>query len=93
MPTRNVNLSEQQAKFIRQSIGDGRYRNASEVVRAGLRVLEHNERQDKLKLQALRRLTKQAFDDIDRGRFEAVDPDRLDEFIARVDSTARASRT
>jgi antitoxin ParD1/3/4 len=92
MPTRNVNLSQQQARFIRSSIDDGRYRNASEVVRAGLRVLEQNEQQDKLKLRALRRLAKQGFDDIDRGRFEAVDSGGLDQFMSRMDAKARPSR-
>jgi antitoxin ParD1/3/4 len=93
MPTKNVNLSEQQSKFIRQSIDAGRYRNASEVVRAGLRLLEQHTRQDKLKLQTLRRLAKDAFDEIDRGDFEIVDPENLDEFIAKVDAKARASKS
>src|SRR6185437_13748151 len=51
MPTRNVNLSEQQAKFIRKSVDQGRFRNSSEVVRAGLRLLEQQELQEKLKLK------------------------------------------
>jgi len=38
--------------FIAQQIADGRYASASEVVRAGLRMLEANEQ----KLSALRRL-------------------------------------
>ena len=93
MPTQNVNLSEQQVAFIRQGIDQGRYRNASEVVRAGLRMLAQSEQEDKLKLRALRRLAKQAFGDIDRGRFEAVDPDRLEEFMAKVDTKIRASKS
>jgi antitoxin ParD1/3/4 len=90
MPTKNVNLSRQQDRFIRQSIDGGRYRNASEVVRAGLRVLEQNEREDKLKLKTLRRLAKQAFDEIDQGKFQTVEPGGLDEFMAQVDARARA---
>jgi len=93
MPTRNVNLSDQQAKFIRRSIGKGRYRNASEVVRAGLRLLEQREQEDKLKLDALRRLGNGAFDEIDRGQFEAVAVDGIDRFMARVEANARASRS
>jgi len=89
MPTKNVNLSKQQSRFIRQSIDGGRYRNASEVVRAGLRVLEQNEREDKLKLRALRRLAKQAFDDIDQGKFQTVEPGGLDAFMAQVDARVR----
>lgn len=91
MPTQNVNLSEQQAHFIRQSIGHGRYRNASEVVRAGLRLLEYQERQDALKLKLLRRLANDAFAEIDRGEFHTVDPNDLDEFLDRL-SPAQAKR-
>lgn len=92
MPTRNVNLSEQQTKFIRKRIENGGYRNASEIVRAGLRLLEQQEKQDHLKLKTLRRLTTAAFDEIDRGEFEAVDPAGIDQFIERVDARARASK-
>ena len=43
MPTQNVNLPDFQAKFIQKRIKAGRYKNASEVVRAGLRLLEQHE--------------------------------------------------
>jgi antitoxin ParD1/3/4 len=92
MPTQNVNLSEQQAKFIRKSIDGGRYRNASEVVRAALRDLEQTERENALKLRTLRRLAKQAFDDIDRGEFELVEPSQLDQFMARRDTAVREAK-
>jgi antitoxin ParD1/3/4 len=92
MPTQNVNLSDRQSKFIRQSVDGGRYRNASEVVRAGLRALEQSEREDKLKLQTLRRLAKQAFDEIDRGEFVEVDPDDIEEFVAKIAAEARKSK-
>jgi len=46
-----------------------------------------------LKLRALRRIAKLAFDDIDKGRFAIVDPDRLDDFMTRVDPKARASKS
>jgi antitoxin ParD1/3/4 len=92
MPTQNINLSEKQAAFVRQSIHGGRYRSASEVLRAGLRLLEQQERQDTLKLKILRRLATDAFDEIDRGKFETVDPDNLDDLLARVDTKARTSK-
>ncbi len=93
MPTQNVNLSEQQAKFIRQSVGGGQYRNASEVVRAGLRVLEQNEREDRIKLQTLRRLAKQAFDDIDNGKYVDVGPGGLEEFMDKLEAKARRKKS
>jgi antitoxin ParD1/3/4 len=93
MPTRNVNLSQQQAAFIRQRIDEGQYRNASEVVRAGLRMLEQHEQEEKLKLRALKRLATESFAEIDRGEFQSVEPGSLDRFIAKLDAAARTSKS
>ena len=43
MPTRNVNLTTELDGFITSRVQSGRYENASEVVRAALRVLEREE--------------------------------------------------
>ncbi len=48
MPTRNVVLTDHQAALIEQLVASGRYQNASEVLRAGLRLLEHRERMEAL---------------------------------------------
>jgi antitoxin ParD1/3/4 len=93
MPTQNVNLSDQQAKFIRQSVDGGDYRNASEVVRAGLRLLKQQQESERLKLRRLRQIARQAFDEIDQGDFELVDPKDLDEFIEKIDSKSRTSKS
>jgi antitoxin ParD1/3/4 len=44
VPTRNVVLTDHQAALIERLVESGRYQNASEVLRAGLRLLEHRER-------------------------------------------------
>jgi antitoxin ParD1/3/4 len=93
MPTQNVNLSTKQAEFIRERIGDGGYRNASEVVRAGLRMLEQREKEDKLKLRALRRIANEAFEQIDRGEFVPVDPTGLDQFLTKLDAKTRPRKS
>jgi antitoxin ParD1/3/4 len=54
MPTRNVNLTEELDRFVAKKVKAGRYENASEVVRAGLRTLEREEQQYEAKLAALR---------------------------------------
>jgi antitoxin ParD1/3/4 len=54
MPTRNVNLTAELDRFVATKVKSGRYENASEVVRAGLRTLEREERQYEAKLAALR---------------------------------------
>lgn len=53
MPT-SVALSPHFEHFIRQQVESGRFNNASEVVRAGLRLLEDQQKQASLKLDALR---------------------------------------
>src|SRR6185312_6636934 len=54
MPTRNVNLTDELDRFLREKVESGRYENASEVVRAALRTLEREEQQYQAKLAALR---------------------------------------
>lgn len=54
MPTRNINLTPEMDRYVAAKIECGQYANASEVLRAGLRVLERSEREDQLKLEALR---------------------------------------
>ncbi len=54
MPTRNVNLTDKLDHFVAAKVKSGRYENASEVVRAGLRTLEREEQQYEAKLAALR---------------------------------------
>jgi antitoxin ParD1/3/4 len=54
MPTRNVNLTEELDSFVLSKVENGRYENASEVVRAALRTLEREDREYELKLAALR---------------------------------------
>lgn len=43
MPTRNVVLTDTQTELIDRLIAAGRYQNASEALRAGLRLLEREE--------------------------------------------------
>ena len=43
MVTRNVVLTETQSDLIDQLVASGQYQNASEALRAGLRLLEREE--------------------------------------------------
>ena len=45
-PTLNVSLTPQLERFIARLVASGRYQTASEVVRAGLRLLEKFEAAD-----------------------------------------------
>lgn len=90
MPTQNVNLPDHQSRFIRERVESGRYQNASEVVRAGLRLLEQNEAEDQLRLEGLRRITKDSFDALDRGEYTAYAADTLEGLRTMIDRDPRA---
>ena len=54
MPTRNVVLTDQQVKLVEKLVHSGRYQNASEVLRDGLRLLQRRELEETAKLEAIR---------------------------------------
>ncbi len=43
MATRNIVLTEAQSQLVDRLVADGRFQNASEALRAGLRLLEREE--------------------------------------------------
>jgi len=53
MPT-SVALGKHFESFVRDQLASGRFNNASEIVRAGLRLLEESEQRRRLELDALR---------------------------------------
>ncbi len=73
MPTRNVVLTDHQALMIEELVTSGRYQNASEVLREGLRMLEQREKEDALKLKALQAAVQLGLDDIEAGRYKEFD--------------------
>jgi antitoxin ParD1/3/4 len=54
MPTRNVNLTPELDRFIASKVDTGLYANASEVMRAALRLLERDETEQETRIAALR---------------------------------------
>ncbi|QDU80153.1 Antitoxin ParD1 [Polystyrenella longa] len=68
MPTRNINLTEHYDQFVAEQIGTGRYSNASEVLRAGLRLLEEQKQTEVEKLKILRHLATEGFNELDQGQ-------------------------
>ena len=85
MPTRNVNLTEHYDRFVEEQIAAGQFKNASEVKRAGLRLLEQQRHEEQAKLAALRALAAQGFGELDQGQDIVLDgEDQLKDFISRV---------
>lgn len=70
MPTRNVVLTTRQEKLIETLVESGRYQNASEVLRDGLRLVEQREAEDAAKLDVLREATRVGVAALDRGEFK-----------------------
>jgi antitoxin ParD1/3/4 len=62
MPTRNVSLTDELDRYVEQSVQSGHYVNASEVVRAAIRVLKQSELEDKAKVEALKAAIQEGFD-------------------------------
>lgn len=82
MPTRNVVLTDHQAKLVDTLVQTGRYQNASEVLREGLRLVEQHAVEDVVRIEWLRKAAELGWNDIDAGRFADVSDDGLADFIA-----------
>ncbi len=85
MPTRNVVLTDSQAKFVELMVASGHYQNASEVLREGLRLVQARETEQAAKLAALREAVAIGIADIEAGRYtEFGDAASLDTYLAEV---------
>jgi antitoxin ParD1/3/4 len=85
MPTKNINLTDHYAEFVEHLVDSGRYKNASEVLRAGLRLLEQRTTEEHEKLALLRNFASAGFHQIDQGQgIEFPDERRLATHIAKL---------
>lgn len=73
MPTRNVVLTDHQAELVEGLVASGRYQNASEVLREGLRLIETRDANEKARLEALRAAIQVGVDDLESGRYTKFD--------------------
>lgn len=90
MPTRNVVLTSHNEDMIERLVTSGRYQNASEVLREGLRLVEQRENLEATKLEALRTAAKLGFADLDEGRFIDIAYDDIDNFMAEIGREAES---
>jgi antitoxin ParD1/3/4 len=75
-------LTDRQEELIKTLVKSGRYQNVSEVLRAGLRLLEQREAEDAGKLKALRAAARIGVDALDRGEFkEFADIEELQAYL------------
>jgi antitoxin ParD1/3/4 len=80
----NVSLTPELDQFVQQRVATGRYQTASEVIREGLRLLEHQERDREAAFLALKKKLDRGAAQAERGEF--VDPD---EVLKKIESRKR----
>jgi len=89
MPTRNLVLTDIQAQFVEQMVSSGRYQNASEVLREGLRLVQVREAEQAARLAALREAVAIGIADVEAGRYaELCTPQALDEHLTALTKKA-----
>jgi antitoxin ParD1/3/4 len=94
VPTRNVVLSDHHQSLVEALVQSGRYQNASEVLRDGLRLVEERERLEAAKLKMLKKAARLGWADISAGRYADVDDEQLEDFVAHLGRrAARMAKT
>lgn len=88
MPTRNVVLTDHQHDLVERLVQSGRYQNASEVLREGLRLIEERERIGAARLEALQEAARQGWEDVAAGRCTDVADDQLEDVIGQLGQRA-----
>lgn len=73
MPTRSVELTDQQAALIDRMVETGRYRDSGDVLREGLRLVERRDAEDAVRLAALRQAASLGTADLDEGRYHSFE--------------------
>lgn len=91
MATRNVVLTQHQHELVEALVSSGRYQNASEVLREGLRLLERAEADEAARLAVLRQAAEHGWSDLASGRYDDVDDESIDDFVGQLG--LRAAKT
>ena len=71
--TYRATLTNQQSRLVDRLVASGSYKNASEVLGEGLRLIERRETEYQTRLKALREAVQIGIADMDAGRFVSFD--------------------
>ncbi|QDU80149.1 hypothetical protein Pla110_18720 [Polystyrenella longa] len=89
MPTRNINLTEHYDRFVAEQIEAVHNSNASEVLLAGLRLLEEQTQTEADKIKILRHLATEGFNELEQGQgLNATTEKGVRSTIARLERQA-----
>ncbi len=91
MPTRNVVITDHHQQLIESLVRSGRYQNASEVLREGLRLIESREARNAAKLAALRAAVDEGWAAIVAGEYDDVADEDLEDYIHQIGIEAAPS--
>ena len=73
MPTRNVVITDHQSQMVDKLVATGKYQNASEVLREGLRLIAARQKREDSYLAWLRGEAQVGIDEIERGDYEVFE--------------------
>jgi len=75
--TRNIALTIEQDNFIADLVDSGQYQSASEVVRAGLRLLDHDIERHRAEIDQIRKSINASVQAIKEGRYTEGTPEEV----------------
>ncbi|MBN8238937.1 type II toxin-antitoxin system ParD family antitoxin [Marinobacter hydrocarbonoclasticus] len=82
MATRNIVLTDHQSQLVDRLVASGRYHNAREVLRAGLRMVEEAESRYVTKMNDLRAAIDAGEEDLDAGKTRTFTDDELATYLS-----------
>lgn len=83
----NISLTPELEELVQKKVESGRYSSASEVIRAGLRLLEQEDEVRETRLAAMRAQVQEGIEQAERGEL-----DDGEEAVARVKKRAASKR-
>ena len=93
MATRNIVLTNHQSQVADHLVASGRYQNASEVLRAGLRMVEEAESRYVTKMNDLRAAIDAGQQDLEAGRTTTFTGDQFATYLSeRAEHAIREKR-